>query len=116
HGVDLDHLQREHAATVGDDLQCQVGFAVGGAATHGRAHAGGMGGVNEVHVEGGAETLGAIAGHGDGLFHHGAHATFVNVAHGEDFDAGFAQAALFLVVEIMHAHQHGIGGGQLGAE
>src|SRR5438876_9524424 len=87
-GVDLHDLEAGHAAVVGDDLHGQVGFAVGGAAAHRRAHAGSVFRVDPIHVERDVIAGGAAAGHAQRLFDDGAHAALVNVAHGQHFGSG----------------------------
>ena len=66
-GVNLDDLEAEHAAVVGEDLHGQVRFAIGGAAAHRRADAGSIFGVDPVHVERDVVAGGAVAGRARGL-------------------------------------------------
>ena len=93
---------------VGDDLHGQVGVAIGGAAAHRRAHAGSIFRVDPIHVERDVVAGGAAAGHAQRLFDDGAHAALINIAHGEDFDAGAENVFFFRGVHIAHAHQHAI--------
>src|ERR1700689_142546 len=88
HGIHFDNFEAEHAAVVGDDFHGEVRLAVGGAAAYGSAHSGGVLGIDPVHVEGNVVAGRAASGHAEGFFHDCAHAALVNVAHGEDADAG----------------------------
>src|SRR5882762_4937164 len=78
-----------------------MGFAVGDAAAHGSADAGSIGGIDEVHIEADGDAGGVVHGVLEGVGHDFAHAALVNVAHGEDVDAGFRDDFAFLGVEIV---------------
>src|SRR6478672_1778738 len=51
---------------------------------------------------------GAASGHAQGFFHDGAHATLVDVAHGEDLDSGFADVFLLVRIDVADADQNAI--------
>jgi hypothetical protein len=109
YGVDFDDLEAQEAAVVGEDFHGEMGFAVGGAATDGGADAGGVFGVDPVHVEGDVVAGGAAAGGAKGFFHDGAHAAFVDVAHGVDLgDAGAADVFRFGGVDVADADEDGV--------
>src|SRR6516165_9141505 len=108
-GVDLDHFEAEEAAVVGDDLHGEMRLAVGGAAADGGADAGGVLGVDPVHVEGDVIAGGAAAGGAQGLFDHGAHAALVDVAHGVDLaHAGAFDVGALGGVDVAHADEDGV--------
>src|SRR6266581_3744058 len=77
-----------------------MGFAVGDAAANGGADAGSVGGIDEIHIEADGDACGVVHGVLQGFGHDVAQATLVNVAHGEDVDAGFLDDFAFLRVEI----------------
>ena len=64
--------------------------------------------VHEVHVQAYGDAVGVVGGVFQGVGHDFAHAALVNVAHGEDANAGFFDQAALLGVEIANAHQHDI--------
>src|SRR5215831_5746851 len=115
-GVDLDDLQAQHAAVVGDDFHGEVRFPVGGAAPDRRADAGSVFGVDPVHVERDVVAGGTTASHAQGFFHHGTHAALVDVAHGEDFDAALADVFFLVGVDVADANQHAVFRTDLGRE
>src|SRR5580704_4461874 len=90
HGIHFDNLEADHAAVIGDDLHGEMGFAIGRAAADRSAYAGRVLGINPIHVERNVIAGGAAPGHSQSFFHDGAHAAFVNVAHGKDSDASAA--------------------------
>ncbi len=105
----FDDLEAEHAAVVGKDLHGEMRFAIGSAAAHGSADAGGVFGVDPVHVERDVIAGRAAARSAKGFFHHGAHAALVDVAHGVDLgDAGSLDVFFFRGVDVAHADQHDI--------
>src|SRR6266849_5926602 len=93
---------------VGDDFHGEMGFAIGGAAPDRSANAGRVFRIDPIHIERDVIAGGAAAGHAESFFHHGAHAAFVDVAHGEDFDAGFADVFFFKVIDVADADEHAI--------
>src|SRR5580704_3181011 len=108
HGIHFHDLETQHAAVVGDDLHGQVSFAVGGAATDRSSHAGRVFGIDPIHVEGDVIAGGAPAGHAQGFFDDRAHATLVNIAHGENSDAGTADILFFNGVNVAHSYQYAV--------
>src|ERR1700734_2761936 len=104
HRIYFHDFEAQHASVVGNDFHGQVCFAIRGAATHRRAHAGRIFGVDPVHVARNMVAGGAASGHAQSFFHHGAHATLVDVAHGEDADAGPAHVFFFDRVDVADTH------------
>src|SRR5260370_42269330 len=51
-GIDLDDFEGNHGLGVGDHFHGEMGFAIGAAAAHGSADAGGVGGLGATHIEG----------------------------------------------------------------
>src|SRR5208337_3408841 len=98
----------QHASMVGNDFHGEVRFAIRGAAPDRSADAGRVVGIDPVHVERDVIAGGAASSHAKRFFHDGAHAPFVNVAHGEDFDSGLADVFLFKVVHVADTHEHAI--------
>src|SRR5262249_44987818 len=92
----------------GNDFHGEVSLTVGGATPHRGPHAGGVFGINPIHIERDVISGSAPAGHAQGFFHHGAHATFVNIAHGEDFHTCLADVCFFVGVHVTNADQHTI--------
>src|SRR5208337_5595300 len=95
----------DHGFAVRDHFHGEVRFAVGDAAAHGRAHAGRVAGIQEVHVQADADTCGIVHGEFEGVSHYLAHAAFVDVAHGEGSHAQLLDEFLFVGIQIAHAHQ-----------
>src|SRR6266478_6091932 len=93
---------------VGDDFHGEMRFAIRGAAPDRSADAGRVFGIDPVHVEGDVIAGGAAPGHAEGFLHHGPHAAFVDVAHGENFDSGFADVFFFKAVHVADADEHTI--------
>src|SRR5260370_11658188 len=93
-----------------------MGFAVGDAAAYGSADAGSVSGIDEVHIEADGDAGGVIHGVLESVGHDFAHAAFVNVAHGEDVDAGFLDDFAFLSVKIAGADNNDVGGLGFGLE
>src|ERR1035437_387247 len=83
-------------------------FAIGGAAPDRSADAGRVFGIDPIHVERDVIAGGAASGHAERFLHDRAHAAFVDVAHGEDFDSGLADVFFFKVVDIADADEHAI--------
>src|SRR5712692_11249228 len=102
-GIDLDDFEGNHGLGVGDHFHREMGFAVGNAAADGSANTGGVGRIDEVHIEADGDAGGVVYGVLEGLGHDVAHAALVNVAHGEDVDARFLDDFAFLGVEITGA-------------
>src|SRR5260370_16417629 len=88
-----------------------MGFAVGDAAAYWSADTRGVGRIDEVHIEADGDACGVIHGVLESVGHDFAHAALVNVAHGEDVDAGFLDDFAFLRVEVARANDDDIGGG-----
>src|SRR5277367_5875182 len=100
---------------VGDDLHGEVGLAVGGASAYGSADAGGVFGIDPVHVKRDVIAGGAASGGAQSFFHHGAHAAFIDVAHGVDLaDAGATDVFFLGGVDVAHADEDGVFGRDLG--
>src|SRR5271169_6582806 len=116
HGIDFDDFKTQHATVIGNDLHGKVSLAVGRAAAHGSTHAGRVFGIDPVHVERNVVAGGAATRHAQGFFHHGTHATLVNVAHGEDADSGAPNIFFLHCVDVAHAHQHAVLRLHLGGE
>src|SRR5947208_10004640 len=93
---------------VGDDLHCQVSFAVAGAAADRRSHTRRVFRINPVHVERDVIAGGAASGGAQGFFNDLAHAPLVNVAHGIDLDASLANVFALPRINVAHAHQHAV--------
>src|SRR4030095_6957716 len=104
HRIHFDDFETQHAAVVGDDFHGQVSFAISGAAPYGSAHARGVFGIDPVHVEGDMIAGSAASGHAQGLFHDGAHAALVDVAHSENFHSCTANVFLFVGVDVTNTH------------
>ena len=91
-----------------DHFQCQMGLPVSGAAAHGRADSRGVHGVAEIHVEREVKSGGALGGDAYGLFHDGAQAALIDVAHREGADAGVAHLRFFHCVHIAQSDDDGV--------
>jgi hypothetical protein len=78
-------------------------FAVSSPPAYGRANAGGIRGIHEVHVQTDGDARGVIHGVFQGFRHDVAHAALVNIAHGENVDTGFLDDFAFLSVEVARA-------------
>src|SRR6266852_1568694 len=102
-GINLDDFEGNHGLGVGDHFHGEMGFAIGDTAAHGSADAGGVGGIDEIHIEADRDAGGVVHGVLESLGHDVAHAALVNVAHGEDMNAGFLDDFAFLRVEITGA-------------
>src|ERR1700677_4709329 len=116
HGIYFDDLEAQHAAVVGDDFHRQMSFAIGRAAADRGADAGGVFGVDPIHVERDVIAGGAASGHTQRFFHYRSHATLVDVAHGEDADAGAADILFFDGVDVADADQNAVFGMDFGRE
>src|SRR5260370_20801909 len=91
-----------------DYFHGEMRFAISGAAPHWSADARRVFGINPIHVERDVIASGAASSHAESFLHDGAHAAFVDVAHGEDFDPGFADVFFFEVVDVADADEHAI--------
>src|SRR5260370_39349646 len=109
-GIDLDDFAGSHGLGVGDHFHGEVGFAVGDAAADRSAHAGGVGGIDEIHIEADGDAGGVVHGVLESVGHDFAHAALVYVAHGEDVDAGFFHDFALLGVEIARTDNHDVAG------
>src|ERR1700674_3095223 len=107
-GIHFHYFEARHASMVRDDFHGEMRFAISGAAPDRSADAGRVFGIDPIHVERDVITGGAAFGHSESFLHHGAHATFVDVAHGEDLDAGFANVFFFEAVHVADADEHAI--------
>src|SRR5208283_5212627 len=83
-------------------------FAIRGAAPDRSADSGRVFGIDPIHVKRDVIAGGAAPGHAERFLHDGAHAALVDVAHGEDFDSGFADVFFFKVVDVADADEHAI--------
>src|SRR5258708_6304915 len=115
-GIDLDDFQGNHGFGVGDHFHSEMGFAIGDAATDGSANAGGIGGIDEIHIEAHGDTRSVVHRVFEGVRHDFAHAALVNIAHGEDVDAGFLYDFAFLGVEVARADDDDVAGLGFGLE
>src|ERR1051326_4166669 len=115
-GIDFHDLKAQHAAMVGDDFHRQMSLAVGGSTAHRSADAGSVFGIDPIHVERDMVAGSATSGHAQGFFHDGAHAALVDVAHGEDADAGAMNVFFLYRVNVADADQHAIFRLDLGRE
>ena len=61
-------------------------------------------------------TSGVASGEAQRLFHDGAHAALIDVAHGKNLDAGFADVLFFRGVNVSRTHQYAIFGCNFGRE
>src|SRR6516162_9618303 len=102
-GIDLHHFHRNHGFGVGNHFHGEVSFAVGGTAAHGRANAGSVGGIHEIHVQTDGDASGVVHSIFEGFRHDIAHAALVNVAHGENVYPGFLDDFAFLGIEVARA-------------
>src|SRR5712671_566755 len=108
HWVDLDNLKAGHAAVVGDDLHCQVGFAITGAAPDRCSHARSVFRIDPVHIERDVVAGSVASGNAQRFFNHRTHAAFVNVAHGVNLNAGSLDVFLFAHVHVAHAYEYAV--------
>src|ERR1700751_1731409 len=104
--IHFHDLETQHTGMVSDDLHSQVGLAIGRPSPHRCSDAGRIFGINPIHVQGNVIAGGTTTGHTQGFFGDGAHAAFVNVAHGEDFDASAADVLPLNCVDVPHTNQH----------
>src|SRR5256885_13755025 len=93
-----------------------MGFAVGDAAADGSADTGSIGGIDEIHIEADGDAGGVVPGVLEGVRHDFAHAPLVNVAHGEDVDAGFFYDFAFLGAGIAGTNDNDVAGFGFGLE
>ena len=105
--------RRDHGFAVGDHFHGEVSFAIGYAAADGCADAGSVGGIDEIHVEADGDAGGVVHGVFDGVGHDFAHAALVDVAHGEDVNAGFFCDFAFVGVEIARADDDDVAAARL---
>src|SRR5208337_5219743 len=100
HRIHFHDFEAQHASMVGDDFHGEVRFAISRSAPDRSADAGRVFGIDPIHVERDVIAGGAASGHAESFLHNGAHAAFIDVAHGEDFDSGFADVFFFEVVDV----------------
>ena len=109
HGIDLDDLEAEHSSVVSDDLHGQVSFTIRGAATYRRSYARSIFGIDPIHIKRDVIAGGAAPCSAQRLFHHGAHSTLIDVAHGIDLgDAGVTDVLALGGVDVAHADDHAV--------
>src|SRR6516162_3148801 len=84
YGIDLDDFETQQSTVVGDDLHGEMSFAISCAAAYGSTHTRSVFRVDPVHIEGYVIAGGIAPGQAERLFHHGPHAEFIDVAHGEN--------------------------------
>src|SRR6478752_249984 len=104
-GIHFDNFEAQHAAVVGNDLHRKVSFAVGSAPAHGSADCMRVFGIDPVHVERDVVAGSTAPGNAQGFFHDGAHAALVDVAHGEDADAGAPDVFFLDRIDVANADQ-----------
>src|SRR5437868_4617398 len=115
-GIDLDDFQTDHRFAVSDHFHGQVSFAVSDSAAYRSAYAGSVGGIYEIHVEADGDAGGVVHGILYGVGHHFSHAALVDVAHGEDVNAGFLRDFALVGIEIARADDDDIARLGLGLE
>src|SRR5260370_7773477 len=93
---------------VGYEFHGEMALEIGGPATDRSANAGRVFRIDPIHIERDVIAGGAASGHAEGFLHDGAHAAFVDVAHGKDFDSGFADVFFFKVIDVADADEHAI--------
>src|SRR5258707_417341 len=101
--IHFHNFKARHAPMVGDDFHREMRFAIGGAAPDRSADAGRVFRIDPIHVERDVIAGGAASGHAESFLHDGAHAAFVDVAHGEDLDTGFTDIFFFKAVYVADA-------------
>src|SRR6266576_1890973 len=108
--IDLNDFEGNHGLRVRAHLHGEMGFAVGDTAAYGSANAGRICGIDKIHIEADGDASGIVHGVLEGFGHYVTQAALINVAHGEDVDAGFLDDFPFLGVEIASADDDDIGG------
>src|ERR1700728_189814 len=103
--IHFDDFEAQHAAVVGNDFHGQMSFAIGRAAADGSAHARSVFGIDPVHIERDVITGGTAAGNAESFLHYGPHTAFIDVAHGEDANAGTAHVFFFDGVDVAHSDE-----------
>ena len=83
HGVHLDQVESDQLARIGEHLHRKMCFAIGHAARNRRANPRRLVRREAVEVEGDPDARRAVGRDRDRLFHHAAHAPFVDRAHGQ---------------------------------
>ena len=83
-------------------------LAIGGAAADRRAHPGGIGGINEVHVQADGNASRVVHGVFQGFGHDVTQAALVDIAHGEDVNAGFLYDFAFLGIQVARSNDYDI--------
>src|SRR5450755_3165944 len=83
-------------------------LAIGGAAPDRSADTGGVFGIDPIHVERDVIAGSTASGHAEGFLHYGAHAAFVDVPHGEDFDPGLADVFFFKIIDVADPDEHAV--------
>ena len=115
-GIDLHHFHRNHGFRVGNHFHGEMRLAIGGAAADRRAHPGGIGGINEVHVQADGNAGRVVHGLFQGLRQHVAQAALIDIAHSEDVNAGFLYDFAFLGIQVARANDHDVAGLGFGLE
>jgi hypothetical protein len=100
--VEFDDVERAELPGVGDHFHAQLGLAVGRAARHGGAHAGGNLRVEEVDVETDVQVRPGIES-GQRLRNGRPHADLVDVPHVEDVETLLVHEALLARVDAANA-------------
>src|SRR5487761_298419 len=93
-----------------------MSFPEGKPSLYGRSHTRSICRVHNVHVERYGESCGSIRAESDALLHDRAHTLFVNVAHGEDMNAGAFDGPPLASVHVSHADQNAAAGADFRGE
>src|ERR1043166_2321638 len=83
-------------------------FTIRGAPANRRADSGGIGGVDEGHVEREMKTGCAVGRDADRVVHDAAQSALVDIAHGERAHAALAYVRFFELIHVAQSHNHGI--------
>src|SRR5438105_1358036 len=95
-----------HAAGVADRFHSQMSLAVSDASAHRRSDARRLLRIDRIHIEGQMETGGTVRNKRDGLVHDASQTTFINIAHREGCDTGFAQDLTLAPIYVANATEH----------
>src|SRR5579864_6685478 len=95
HWIHFDNLEAQQPAMVGDDFHGEVRFAIRRATPHGSADAWCVFRIDPVHIERHVIAGRDASGHAKSFFHHGSHAAFIDIAHGENFHASTPDILFF---------------------